>query len=388
MEREFRSEILTHIEKMEKLIDVQHPGFASKTYLKTSTENIYNRSSLIDLFHKISKKKSIPGISFESSRLAISNKNQVKTEFESIGCLSCGLCQVGCPVNFVWDSTTDFQTYVNQLKAEQVIGNLIKFEESKDYVSVTVENLNEKYVYHAKRLFLTGGVRSSSELLVNSKVYDKIKIFDSQTNLVFIWSFKKIGLQKYPFSFADMSIHFELNNMQSHSQLYRLNDYFIHRIRENYFLFKLLPIKWFRFLSSHFIFGFSYFPQETSGEFMYIEGRWVRNKKADFRSIKKIVNIQVLKLLKIGLLLFPIQIKLPTGFGNHIGGQFYLEKSWSSLNHDLEWKEIDGFGRPSNLMRVHVCDSLAFGPIPVGSVTLTAMANTSRIVSKIMTLFV
>jgi hypothetical protein len=273
------------------------------------------------------------------------------------------------------------------LNVELVVGNLTKFEESKDYVAVTVENLNEKYVYFAKKLLLTGGVKSSSELLVNSKIYKEIKVFDSQTNLVCIWSFKKIKLQKSPFSFADLSIHFEINNIQSHIQLYRMNDYFIHRIRENYFILKLLPVICFKFLSSHIIFGFSYFPQEISGEFIYSKGRWIKNKSADFKTIRRIIKVEAIKLFKIGLLLFPMQIKLPTGSGNHIGGQFYLEKSWASLKSDLDWKEIDGFGRPCNLTRVHICDGLVFGPIPVGSVTLTSMANTSRIVSKIMDLF-
>ena len=386
MEKQFRSEILIHIEKMEKLIDVEHSGFTSKIYPNTSTYNVEERSSLIERLIQISNHKTISGFNFEPSRLAISNKNQIKTKFESVGCLSCGLCQVGCPVNFMWDSTNDFETYVNLLKAELVVGNVTKFEESEDFISVVVENLNEKYVYFAKKLLLTGGVKSSSELLVNSKIYDEIKVFDSQTNLVCIWSFKKISLQKSQFSFTDLSIHFEMNDIQSHIQLYRMNDYFIHRIRENYFLFKFLPLTFFRFLSLHVIFGFSYFPQEVSGEFMYSKGRWAKNRNANFKAMKKIFKAEARKLFKIGLLLFPIQIKLPTGSGNHIGGQFYLEKSWTSLKSDLDWREIDGFGRPCNLTRVHICDGLAFGPIPVGSVTLTSMANTSRIVSKIMKL--
>jgi len=384
MTKQFRSEISDHISKIEKLIDVEHSGTKSNVYPGASTENIKERSKLIGKFIDNAKLKTIKGLNFETSRLAISTKNQDKNKTQPTGCLNCGLCQVGCPVNFVWDSTRDFEIYMNSLKAELVVGNLIKFKELSDCVSITVKNSNNEEVYLTKKLLLTGGAKATSELLVSNNVYEKIQIFDSQTNLVCIWSRKKIDLEPTQFSFTDFSVHFENSNFKTHIQLYRLNDYFIHRIRENYLVFKLLTNKCFEYLSSHIIFGFAYLPQEISGQFIYSNGSWEKHKSADHKVIRKTLNRTSLKLFKLGLLMLPWQIKLPTGFGNHIGGQFYLDKSWKTLNSNLNWIKIDDFGRPPKLKRVHICDNLVFGPIPVGSVTLTSMANTSRIVSKIM----
>ena len=384
MDSEYKKHFLSHNSKIEKLLDVAHSGEVSKFYLSVKSVNANFQSLISDALPRNNSCTSDQlYCEILASRLAVSIKHQSPNISLTKGCIECEMCQIGCPTSFIWSSVKGINDYSIKLGVTKISGTVTKLEELSSFVKVHVKDGNRIKILKTKKILLTGGPASSVKLLVDSGIYDSLRIVDSQTTFLMFFSLAKI--KKYnKLSLTDSSLITKKFNRFSHCQLYLLNDYFIARIRSMNWILKFIPEFIFEFLRKRIVFGFAYFPQEVSGQLEYSDKAWKICQPPDYKKIGFYLKDISESASKNRLIRIPIKKHLKVGGGNHLGSNIFLSGAWKNIDKKIWNLPIDEYGRPSNRQRIHLCDAAGFGPIPTGPVTVSSMAHTSLLVKKII----
>ncbi len=368
---------------VEKILHVAHEITKGEMFASPATQNFRPQAKIFHTLTRTQGQFENMVYEFEPTRLALAAQSPKGNIFFDSGCINCGLCQLGCPTGVVWTSKNEFENLLASRPVTLISGWVSKIEECDNYVVARVCKEGEVQEIRAKRILLTGGVASTAQLLVDSNVFPAIRLLDSQTTLILMWSLKNIQTGQSNLSLADTSLTTKSNNYVTHTQLYTLNDYFIARLRNSYPLVRMIPKIVLRLLSRRLVFGFTYFQQELSGQLKYTNQKWIESKSPNWKKIRMAFKNISNAALDAGLWLIPLRYHLPVGGGHHIGGEMFVKGMWEELNDQLWRIELDDLARPMGYERVHVMDSTALGPIPTGSVTLASMAFTSLLASRI-----
>jgi len=328
------------------------------------------------------------GFSFGTSRLAI-RSNLAK-------CIYCGCCLFGCPRRLIYNSGDDISKFYEDENFTYASNLIVENIEEKNQICKLRASFrgkkNEEIVYSARRVYLGAGVLSTAKIMLNSlcKFDEKILMLDSQylmipalllDNCEDIKKEKLHTLAQLFFGIQDdkltpKRIHFQLYTYNS-----MINDLFERKFRRLYphfedliekkFLGRLIAIQ--GFLPSVDSHSAQIWLDKKTNQ---LESKLIinRNSKILFQKIQKYL---FKNSLNTGFLPFPFTSSLGNfGRSFHTGGTFPMTAS-----EKLTFNQSDIYGRVADFERIHIVDSSVFPSIPSGAITLSIMANASRIAS-------
>jgi len=318
------------------------------------------------LFEKIAKKK-FSNEYLEPSIVAIDTQNQ------SSGCIKCGACLTGCPVDSIWFAGDQIRKWQNtgQINYESGI-HVEKIGEESNHVSLYGTSGGTHIRIDARRVLVAAGPISTAALLLRSGIGDRYIIRDSATAFGGAIDFRR----------TQQSAHHGLSQFwltapyKYVAQVYPPNRDHALRAVSKFHLpnFMALPLS---SVVNHIHPIITYLPMADSGTITVqskgkeIDVLAVRNVKTDpvFRGVfRRLRQTFAQAGLFVPIRGFEVG---PPGSGYHIG---------SSLPHG---ELSDAFGRPNGIERIHVIDASVLPVLPLGSITPTVMANAHRIARTI-----
>ncbi len=388
--RECQVAYMEHVSILEKALNVSWAQENSNCYPPCATKNTFLNERNSFLSH-LGRAGDISDGSFELSweqtRLAVSAPGKHGTSVQKSDCINCGLCQTGCPIGFTWNSWFNFEKEMNRLSCEYLVGNVETIEEFQSETWVTFTHEKQKAKVKSRRVLLTGGVLSSSRILLNSGKIMETSIHDSQTIAFAGFSPKRrvINSKLSNVSFPEMSFLFRNSKNDIAFQIYSFNQYIAERASPLFAktLFKNKSVQ--SFLQRFFFVGLGYFDSNLSGQItVKRHGLKVSKGKAKLRSSLYKDSRKKLKL--ISLYLSPIFKSLKVGGGYHFMGNFFPDGIWKDEEYltgmgMMKLTALASFSEDSN---IHLVDGSIQGHLPTGSVTLNSMAITSLVVDRIV----
>jgi len=318
------------------------------------------------LFERIEKRK-LSNEYLEPSIVAIDIQNQ------SSGCVSCGACLTGCPVDSIWfagDQIKKWQS-TGQIKYESGIF-AEKIGEESSHVSLYGTSGGTPIRFDARRILVATGPISTAALLLRSGIGDRYVIRDSATAFGGAIDFRRTqqsahhGLSQFWLSEPYVYV----------AQFYPPNKDHALRAVSKFHLpnFMALPLG---AVMNHIHPIITYLPMADSGTIAIHS----KGKEIHVSAVENVKTDQVFKgvfrrlrhtFARAGLFV-PIRgFEVgPPGSGYHIG---------ASLPHG---ELSDALGRPNGMKRIHVIDASVLPVLPLGSITPTVMANAHRIARTI-----
>jgi hypothetical protein len=315
---------------------------------------------------------------FGKTRLSVySNYDKLN---ESRNCVHCLQCLSGCNYGSILKSDQLFTYDTGKFVISNF--NVQKLIENENYVEILGEIDNNSIIYKAKRVLLAAGTVGSAKIVLNSKILNisKIAIRDTQTKyelfLQFFNNTQKNKISLSEFTCVTTNANLEIKVL---TQLYFINQNLIDEnlnFLNKFFLLRIfIPL-----LKKFFIIGITFISPESSNSIeIYrdeksLSARVLHNRKKlrneSFYFLKRNLNLLKLKIIKIPLL----GITTKPGSGVHSG-------SW--FNPENNEKLLDNLGRLHDDSRVHVIDSSALPELPIGPISLAAMANSRRITVEV-----
>jgi ferredoxin len=329
------------------------------------------------------------GIWFGHSRLAVRSNDIGQKK----GCIYCGLCMYGCPLQVIYSSAFSLETlpkdrftYVGDVVVERV-------EERPKGVKIIgcSRRTGEKIVYDGSRVYLAAGVLSTTGILLRSLgAYDKdLNLLDSQYFLAPLVRYESATVEDKLNTLSQIFMEIldeKISRYTVHLQLYSFNDLYLKAIRRmlwvGYPLFKSAILKEIGRL--FVIQGYLHSNESekicirlTKSESGSIFGDMLQVRSGADPRINQTIKRVLSKLTSCrkelrAVPLSPAMTQAPPGRGFHIGGTFPMKDR-------PEGFESDHLGRPAGFKRVHAVDSTVFPSIPATTITYSAMANAHRI---------
>ena len=385
-----RTNYLEFLKFIERMIDVSWCGNPAECYPRCGNENSY----LQEIFH-LGKCQEFVGqkefhessVYWEPTRLGVSKKVISRDGLEFRDCVDCGACQIGCPFGIVWNSWPKFRGEMLRLGATYIQGNLVSFREIERKVEIAISSgskITQKYI---NRLLLTGGVLSTSKILIRSNYIAEAKIRDSQTAVVY--GFTKVQKDnKNNFNnlnFPRVSFLFDLKSATLGLQLYLISDYILRRGTGNISMPDFM-YKWLRkFLQNWMFVGLVYFDSNVSSSIKII-----RNKISIIRSDKRVRDKMYKQMRKqfriLGIRLGRFRREMSVGGGYHFMGNFFPGNFWKNENLLMNngFQKLTELSSISETSRVHILDASIQTHMPTGSVTVGVMAQVALLTKKIV----
>ena len=319
------------------------------------------------------------GITFGGARLSIQS-----------GCTYCGQCLVGCPYGKIFSSDTilrDLMSFKNfSYKAHTKV---IYFKEINNQVTVFYRRNGVEESIICDRLLLGSGALSSAKIIMKSLPHKTFNILMKDSRTI-IFPFLGPSMRNEIFSNTLAKIFLEIKNKDIskyniHSQLYGFNEMYYYKLLNSFGplkdinIFKSLA----RLVSRRIITIQSYL---HSNESPGVRISLVDGKLKVTPEVMPSSEVNIEQLLhktfssiakKMGLISIPYRIVSQIGRGYHSGSTFPISEDITNPARS------DLLGRPLGLKLVHLIDSSSLPEIPSGTITLTVMANSSRIASEI-----
>ena len=328
------------------------------------------------------------GIRFGAARLAVT------TDMEGRFCRRCGLCLYGCPYRLIYSAS---QTLEPLRSAENVVFKrglwVHSVEQRVSGVRINARRCDngEAVTIEADKAYLGAGVVESTRILLQSlAAFDEplIGLHSDRFVLPLIRLQKSRGIANDPLhTMAQVFLEIQDSNLCDelvHVQLYGYNELFRQAIDD-----KLGGLKrWVgplaeAILLERLMVGFGYLHSKRSAK---LEFRLERDGHLRIRGVRvaetqKLCRAVVAKLRAAGVgfrtFVGGANVAAPGG-GNHSGGTFPMAATPGRFQSSAS-------GVPSGFRDLHVVDASVLPSLSATTITLTAMANASRIASRALT---
>lgn len=303
---------------------------------------------------------------------------------KSSGCNKCGICQIGCPFDYIWSSDNYLQNKFPEI--EYIKGEMFYSTKNLDGTETLsyLQGTNTLTIKCRKLLLCGGAIGNARILLRIFETIHQIIIKDNQTRIIAGFTYHR-SLAKLKDSLAEFFVfdRNKKNKVITQGQFYTNSRYLRERILIEYPVLSKAPNVLIEFFLNHFFSALIYHSQDASGEIVFGDQKNI-NYKSRFFVINRLKtsyrNFRIsLILFCQGYLVLPfISRNLTVGGGGHIGS---LEvKDWNKNESKLFFET----GKVDKDREIYV-----FGPasLPVlipGPVTYMGMVNTVRQVGLII----
>jgi len=318
---------------------------------------------------------------FEESKLSI---NPVG-EFSKSNCVLCGLCLKGCPYGHIWNASTLWKEILTNPMVNNFnnfVTKVIKNNNKWKIISITKEGLETESIDYDK-IFIAAGSISSSTILVNSGIMEKVTLSDSPITFVpfRLKKLKKTGLNENRITLSEVFGYSNYKNNLTDEvfmQLYGYSTEFKERLYTKFKFLKLLPSKIVDVIFSRLGMAMIFQDSKHGGKIgieknhtntiVYVDKPRVTAGLANLRD--------ELKNLKQNGLIFYWKLNFvgSVGEGYHFGSAFNDTKGGEKFDFNK-----GSFIDQENLF---IVDSTSLPSIASRPITLTIMANSYRITSQ------
>jgi choline dehydrogenase-like flavoprotein len=307
-------------------------------------------------------------------------------------CRLAGVCLHGCPYGSIWSAAQELERLVGAGKiAYEPQAFVEHVEETAGGVRVRVRAPGDgsRRTVEASRVFLAAGALSSTRLVLSSlEAYDRtVQLRDSQLVAVPFLRLpgRRVGVERSGNTLAQVFMELRDPAVSSgtvHVQLYGFNDLMLHELAAMSHLPPHVAQRVLGPLLGRIFFAQCYLHSDDSsgiamtltrdGDPGRVELRPVPNAATEAVRRRVLARLRGVARVTKAMPLGPLGYLGPPGMGYHVGGSLPMRAAPGPL-------ESDTLGRPHGLERVHVVDASVFPTIPATTVTLSVMANATRI---------
>lgn len=309
--------------------------------------------------------------------------NYSKIVSDGNGCIKCGICQIGCPYNFIWSSESYIKDKLDNL--EYIKGEMIKCTKNANgSETVTYQQGFSTFEIICKKLFLCGGAIGNSKILLrNFPRINTISIRDNQTRIIAGFSIQKNSSMSKD-SLAEFFIfdRSRKSRVITQGQFYTNSRYLKARLFSEYPMLKNLPKCLTNYFFDHFFTALVYHSQNASGEII-VGNTYNLNLESRFTVYNRIRNKYrnlrfALVLFLQGLIVIPfVGRNLTVGGGGHIGA--IKADCWT----DTDVKEYFMTGKVDRSREIYAFGTASLPVLVPGPVTYMAMINAVRQVNLV-----
>lgn len=332
-------------------------------------------------------------IIFGHSRLAVHAPHKGRNENY---CVYCSLCLCGCPYGAIYSASHTLEGYLKkQPRFHYFKGWIAKqVSENQHHAELlgTSQDMRRPQVLTGERVFLAGGVLSTTKILLYSmKEYDRPLHMATSQHFMFPWI--RLTAQR---GVTEEALHtlaqifFEIDDPDIsqhtvHLQFYTYNSLMREALRRIGIGYLVEASAWMRdALYGRLLVTQGYLHSKDSPEIEVTLKKPVsgdepvldlRGSSASGAKRKIQLLLKKLSRLRQPLCAIPIPPLLhlsPPGGGYHAGGTFPMRQIPQAFESDL-------WGRPYGFERVHAVDASILPEIPGTAITMNVMANAHRI---------
>lgn len=316
---------------------------------------------------------------------------RVSQKNTSEGCTACGLCQVGCPYGHIWTSTSELEKIRRRYSVTYIRGVVHRFEQtsSTSPVTVTFTDPSTSMVRQiaTSRLVVASGPISTASLLMKSHILRRqVHVSDSQTFFFAGLSSESLRTKdSNPTLTEALTLVGDQQTGHSQAQIYGPSEYLSQRLASTSPLSALPRGAIPESLLHRTVVGLCYLDSRNSGSLVVRANgavqQEVRPRQRQYARSASEEHGQVLRKMGIRTLLITARL-MPVGGGNHLGRSLPMIPQGFTEADENPYSDI--LGRPLGKGRVHIVDSSILPVVAAGSLTLSAMANATRIASHLI----
>lgn len=304
------------------------------------------------------------------------------------GCVYCKKCLEGCPYDFIWSTTKDWEFLRRSKKISFMTGirviKVIDSPQGASFMGIDKNGSNFQSEYFDHLVLAAGSIESFRISASSNLCPTSATLKDNKTFLIpFIHKKRVKETSDLGFSLSQAYLRARTNSGAiTHLQFYLFSDSVLKKANSENWTARIVPNRLLRFVMKRLIFAIGYLPDESSTSLiMRIDGDGgvLFEKKNDYLEKKFVFSLPSSEYLpesttfrSAGLLPIRLLIKvLGPGLGAHYGG-------WAPAG-----LTTDNCGRFNSNSRIHLVDSSVLPSIPAGPITLTVMANAARIINQL-----
>lgn len=317
--------------------------------------------------------------------------SRVSHQNTSEGCTACGLCQVGCPYGHIWTSTSELEEICRSYSVTYIRGVVHRFDQTSSTSPVTVTfsdpSTSIARQIATSRLVVASGPISTASLLMKSQILrQQVRISDSQTFFFAGISSESLRTKgSNPTLTEALTLAGDQQTGHSQAQIYGPSEYLSQRLASTFPLSALPRGAIPELLLDRTVVGLCYLDSRNSGSLVVqangaVQQQVLPRQRQYVRRASE-EHGQVLRKMGIRTLLITARL-MPVGGGNHLGRSLPMVPQGLTEAEDHLYSDI--LGRPLGKGRVHIVDSSILPVVAAGSLTLTAMANATRIASNLV----
>tara|TARA_Y100000996_G_scaffold409852_1_gene391199 strand:+ start:1782 stop:3176 length:1395 start_codon:yes stop_codon:yes gene_type:complete len=334
------------------------------------------------LFNSILQPKTIEkfrnlGFNVKDSEIA-TNHSRFNNFNKDKKCEYCGEIESFCREDSIWDTKQFVLNLIEEKKIKYLDDTkLISFEEKKDLVECKLLIKNKINIEKFDKLILATGPVSTAEILLLSKIVNRVII--KTTDLIQVPFIKFFKTSEKLHSFSDLFSSIKVFNSYTYQQHYFFSKTILILSKNAFRLsaaLKFMP----KFLLSLVGGMFITLDSKVSSKIvMSISENKIKtiHKDGERKKRNKILRYFFMKLLKSKIILFlPIKKVWLRGSSYHNGSQFPLGKFASK-------ETSDSLGRISYLKNTHIVDSSVLPDVNTGPGVKLIIANSYRIASNL-----
>jgi ferredoxin len=318
---------------------------------------------------------------FHSENMLIGRARNASNSSKN-GCTLCGKCLTGCPEDVIFDASKHIREMEakNQIDVVDGLVKDIKIKENENFQLNLVECKNYNEI-NAKKVILACGSISTISILQNSNLISaQITLDDTQVVYLPIISVKKNRCQVTKYTLAQVFITSASENEDFHLSIYESDQLLKERLIAIIGNFgRLVP----RILLNYLYPAILFLPASKSGKINITkldEGTkvTVQEENETYAYSEKTINTLKQTLQPFGFYVLSKLKRIGTvGSSYHVG-------TARDLNKELIF-DLDGrIKHAENAQKLVVSDSSSIPYVQTGPITLSIMANSYRISSKIL----
>ena len=296
-------------------------------------------------------------------------------------CVGCQKCMMGCPVDAIYSTRVLIDRLIGRGLEYHPGTKVLGLSETPDGVIVTVSRNAVISELICKRVFLGAGPFGTAELLTNSiKINYPIEIRDTPIvyGIHFAW---RVIDRKRPHSLCEIILDKSDLPKGIYAQFYTLESSTLGVFLGSKSFLKRLLMKTVLHFRKYLVVSITYLPAVDA--FSYSKNGTMPTNSPDFnlkKSYLASITRSFLELKSVGIIASPVVFLVSEpGSSMHFGSSFPFSEKPQNRN-----KTSDEYGRVFDLQNVHIVDASILPDTIVGPPTLTIMANSMRIVRKVV----